>query len=70
MLYFRCPTCRTLLADKQLVYERELEKICSSSKSDEQKEKEKRELLDKIHVLNICCRMITIRYTKFIEIIK
>ena len=38
MLYFRCPTCRTLLADKQLVYERELEKICSSSKSDEQKE--------------------------------
>lgn len=70
MLYLRCPTCRTMLADKQLVYEKELEKICSCNKSDAQKEQDKRDLLDRIQVTNICCRMRMIRYTKLVEIIK
>lgn len=71
MLYSRCPTCRTILADKQIPYEIELEKICKdSSISFDQKELDKRKLLDKLYVENECCRMRFLGYVRLIEIIK
>ena len=71
MLYYKCPTCRTVLADKQIPYELELSKICNNSNlSDLQKDKLKEQLLDNLHVKNICCRMRMITYIKRIDIIK
>lgn len=70
MLYFRCPTCKTDFANKQLVYEKELEKICNSKTTEEQKEKQKMALLDKLEIKRYCCRMRFLTYTKLIEIIK
>ena len=45
MLYYKCPSCRTILANKQILFEQESEKICQNEKlSDKQKEKKKRRI--------------------------
>jgi len=63
MLYPCCPTCGTLLADKQIPYETELNKIISNKKlSDEEKSKERSKLLDSLQIINYCCRMRTISF--------
>ena len=41
MLYPVCPTCQNLLADKQIPFEEEMEKICNNKKL---KEDEKQNL--------------------------
>lgn len=70
MLYFRCPTCRTLLAHKQIPLEEGLKKICGNPKlSEEEKKKQKTELLDRLELKRYCCRM-RITYVKQVEIIK
>lgn len=70
MLYFKCPTCRTLLANKQLVYEKRLMEICSSNKSKNEKDAEKKKLLDELELPRQCCRMRIMGYVKLIDIIK
>ena len=70
MLYFKCPTCRTLLANKQLVYEKRLKEICNSNKSKNEKDAEKKKLLDELELPRECCRMRMMGYVKLIEIIK
>ena len=63
MLYPVCPTCQNLLADKQLKYEEELEKICNDKKlNDEQMQKKKEKLLDDLGIKRYCCRMRVISY--------
>jgi len=70
MLYYKCPTCKTLLADKQLLYEQKMEKICNNDKlTKKQKDVAKRNLLDELHVKNICCRMRIMTYVKLIDLI-
>lgn len=70
MLYFKCPTCRTLLANKQLVYEQRLLDICNCNKSKEEKDKDKQKLLDELELKRPCCRMRIMGYVKLIDIIK
>lgn len=70
MLYFKCPTCRTLLANKQLVYEKRLAEICNSNKSKNEKDAEKKKLLDDLELIRQCCRMRIMGYIKLIDIIK
>lgn len=71
MLYYKCPTCSTLFANKQLIWETEKEKIClNSSLSNEQKDKEKRKLLDKLYITRYCCRMRFLGYTDEVNFIK
>jgi DNA-directed RNA polymerase subunit N (RpoN/RPB10) len=71
MLYYKCPTCRTILANKQLIFEEELEKICKNDDfSFEEKEEEKMELLNRLELTRYCCRMRILTYAKLIEIIK
>lgn len=70
MLYFKCPTCRTLLANKQLVYEKRLKEICNSNKPKNEKDSEKKKLLDELELHRECCRMRIMGYVKLIEIIK
>jgi DNA-directed RNA polymerase subunit N (RpoN/RPB10) len=70
MLYFKCPTCRTVLANKQLIYEERLAEISNSKKSKEEKDKEKRKLLDDLKLIRECCRMRMMGYVKLIDILK
>jgi len=70
MLYAKCPTCKTILANKQVLYEEGMEKICSNTKmSNEDKKKAKNKLLTDLAITNICCRMRTMSYVKKVELI-
>lgn len=58
MLYFKCPTCKTLLANKQLLYEGKLDSICKNSKmSINEKNNAKMKILDELELHRPCCRM-------------
>lgn len=71
MLYFRCPTCKTELANKQLVYEDKLDKICNNSKmSKKEKDEAKMKLLDDLELVRYCCRMRMMTYTDLNKLIK
>ncbi len=73
MLYYKCPSCRTILANKQIIFDEQMKKICNNKKlSIKQKDLAKMQLLDDIGLSkksNICCRMRIISYVKLIEII-
>jgi len=70
MLYPVCPTCQNLLADKQLIYEESLDKICNNKKlNNEQKQKEKKKLLDSLGLERYCCRMRMVSYIDQVKII-
>jgi DNA-directed RNA polymerase subunit N (RpoN/RPB10) len=71
MLYLRCPTCKTILANKQLVHEERLPQICDNSKlSEKEKNEAKMKLLDDLEVRRVCCRMRIMSYVKLIDEIK
>ena len=69
MLYPTCPTCQNTLADKQLLYETEMQKICNDKVSENEKNKKKEMLLTKIGCIRVCCRMRMISYIDQIQII-
>ena len=71
MLYPKCPTCRTKLADKQLPYEEGMQSICNNKNWDKQEQdKRKMALLDKLELNRYCCRMRMISYVDLVQIIK
>lgn len=71
MLYLRCPTCKTILGNKQLAFEEGITKICNNQNlTEEQKDQKKMELLDDLEVKKYCCRMRVLTYIKYVEIIK
>jgi len=71
MLYFRCPTCKTELADKQIIYEALLDAVCECDQLTlEQKNLIKRKLLDIIGVERQCCRMRVLGYLRLVTIIR
>ena len=69
MLYFRCPTCKTILADKQLIIEEQMKQICDNQNiSDQKKEELKTKIFEKINInreTNYCCSM---RILTFIDL--
>lgn len=69
MLYPKCPSCKTQLSNKQLVYERELEKICKKS-GDNGINVEKQELLDKLKLHRYCCRQRIMTYSDLVTVVK
>lgn len=71
MLYFKCPTCGTILANKQLVWEQKLAEISIDKKlNNKEKDNLKRKLLDDLELHRPCCRMRIMGYVKLIEKIK
>lgn len=71
MLYLKCPSCKNILGNKQVPFEKDLEKICEDVKlSDDQKNKSKEKLLDKYGLEKYCCRMRMLSYTPLINIVK
>ena len=71
MIYYRCPTCKTLLANKQLIFEKDIKKICGDTKLNEQdKNEQKKKLLDRLELTRYCCRMKMLTYVDQIKIVK
>jgi DNA-directed RNA polymerase subunit N (RpoN/RPB10) len=69
-MYFKCPSCRTLFANKQLPYEKGLEEICASTKSDDEKNILKEKLLSKLEIHRYCCRPRVLGSVDLIKIVK
>ncbi len=70
MLYLKCPTCRTILGNRQILFEKGMEEICANSKSDEELNLQKEKLLDKLEIKRYCCRPRVLCYIDLIKIIK
>lgn len=70
MLYPKCPSCRTILANKQIPFEKEMEKICSTAKSEEEMNKMKEKLLDDLEIKRYCCRPRVLCYANLINTIQ
>lgn len=69
MLYPKCPTCRVILANKQIIFETERDKICDMNISEEEKEKLMDKLLNNLELLRYCCRKRMLTYIPLEQII-
>jgi DNA-directed RNA polymerase subunit N (RpoN/RPB10) len=71
MLYYKCPTCRTVLANRQLLFEAAIKSISDNNNlSETQQYDEKIKILSNLMIHNLCCRMRMLTYIKKIEIVK
>jgi DNA-directed RNA polymerase subunit N (RpoN/RPB10) len=71
MLYLKCPTCKNILANKQVPYEKDLSDIENDKKlSTNEKNKLREDLLNKYKLDKYCCRMRLLSYTRLIDIVK
>ena len=73
MLYVKCPSCKTLLADKQLTYDDILEKICGDLDTGKITAKQADELKKKLvnsFDLKYCCKMRLMTFARLINVVK
>lgn len=71
MQYIVCPSCETLLADKQLIFNNGLKEITEDTKlTDEIKDKKKVELLNSLGLTRYCCRSRVLGYLDIVKIVK
>lgn len=80
MLYMVCPSCWTLLGDKQLIYEKEINSLCEKHNVDpdsfslgrydasDEFTKDRLHILDKL-CKRQCCRMRLLTYSDIVNII-
>tara|TARA_B100002019_G_C20775467_1_gene359619 strand:+ start:278 stop:478 length:201 start_codon:yes stop_codon:yes gene_type:complete len=66
MLYFRCPSCRSNLAKKELLLEEKLENLKHSKRSEDDIKK----ILISLDIVNPCCTMRVLTYVDTIKLIK
>jgi DNA-directed RNA polymerase subunit N (RpoN/RPB10) len=69
MLYYKCPTCKTILANREPIYEKEMDRICKDN-SIKDKDKAKKDLINSLELQRPCCRMRLMGYVDLIHIIK
>ena len=69
MLFFICPSCGMLLADKQIPFEKGMERICSGKKSQKNIDDAKKKLLYDVGAERYCCRMRILTYVDKIKLI-
>ena len=74
MLPPKCLTCHMLLADKQIQYERILDKICLDCETNKLTKEEgdelKKKLVNSLGLDRYCCHMRTMTYSRLINIVK
>jgi len=71
MLYPKCPTCKTKLDNKELIYAEKMNAICNNDKlSHKEKENNKKKVLTEIELHRECCRMRMMGYVDLINKIK
>jgi DNA-directed RNA polymerase subunit N (RpoN/RPB10) len=70
MIYLKCPTCSTVLGNRQIIYETGLKEILNNKNlTDKMKEDEKLKLLNSLDLTNYCCKMRVITYVNLTEIL-
>ncbi len=58
MIYLKCPTCGTVIGNRQIVYETKLEEIDNNPNIDEnEKLTQKTKLIESLELKRYCCRM-------------
>ena len=71
MLYYKCPTCKTILANKELIYDQKLNEVCAKMGSNKKGiEDSKKQILDELQLENYCCRMRMLGKIRLVDIIK
>jgi DNA-directed RNA polymerase subunit N (RpoN/RPB10) len=70
MIYLKCPTCSTVLGNRQIIYETGLKEILNNKNlTDKMKEDEKLKLLNSLDLTNYCCKMRVITYVNLTEVL-
>jgi DNA-directed RNA polymerase subunit N (RpoN/RPB10) len=70
MIYLKCPTCATVLGNREIEYEKGLEKIMNDNNTNDEKKRElKSKLLNSLLLKNPCCKMRIMSYIQLTEII-
>ena len=71
MLYFKCVTCKKLLANREIPYKLKLKQICNNvNLSESEKTELKKKLVDEMMVTRQCCRMRLMSFVSLIDIVK
>ena len=69
-MHATCPSCNFLLADKQIPYEKEIDKIVNNNKLTQKEKSEARmKLLNDLHIFRECCRIRVMSYTPLEKIL-
>lgn len=74
MLYMKCPTCKQLLGDKQLIYEKLNNHIQQEymlgNINEQEYNKAKQEIIQKLNLDRYCCNMRLLTYLNDILLVK
>lgn len=71
MIYLKCPTCGTVIGNRQIPYETALTEIDNNPNIDEtEKLEQKSKLLDSLGLKRYCCKMRIITFKSMPLIIK
>jgi len=63
MIYIRCPSCSTILGNRQYEYDKKIEEIEANPDLNEDEKKElKTKLVNSLGLENPCCKMRIITY--------
>jgi DNA-directed RNA polymerase subunit N (RpoN/RPB10) len=66
MLYYRCPSCKTNLAKKELQLEKKLVDLKHSKRS----RGDIKKIFEELGIINSCCTMRALTYVDTIKLIK
>lgn len=69
MLPPKCPTCRMLLADKQIPWQTKVKELETKNLSDDKFSVEIRKLLDNFGLQRYCCRVRMITFVDHCEVV-
>jgi DNA-directed RNA polymerase subunit N (RpoN/RPB10) len=69
MLPPKCPTCRMLLADKQIPYQKMVKELETKNLSDEKFSAEIRKILDDFSLTRYCCRVRMITFVDHTDVV-
>lgn len=71
MIYLKCPTCGTIIGNRQIIYEARLHEIDNNPNIDNVEKKNlKEKLVSSLNLKRYCCKMRTITFKSKPLIIK
>ena len=71
MIYLKCPTCGTVIGNRQIIYEAKLKEIDNNPNIDEDaKLEQKNKLINSLELKRYCCKMRIMTFKSMPLIIK
>jgi DNA-directed RNA polymerase subunit N (RpoN/RPB10) len=71
MIYMKCPTCGTVIGNRQIIYEAKLKEIENNPNIDEDaKLEQKNKLINNLELNRYCCKMRVMTFKSMPLIIK